>query len=1474
MTFSFLKVTSSLDEGSRRHVKDMKHHIVISEETAEEREIGSRDGPEGVIQRAERTEGESSNRTRGQATQHHEKKTGVAKPIALDDLFKQKSIKLGDPESEVRKVLLYGNPGSGKTCITRVVAHKWALGEMAQDFDAVYVVPVRDLNSTEYNGQKWTSPEEAISQICFSGGKHSLDSEDLVDQVELDLDDPSTMLMVDGLDEANDRAMELLSAVWDRSCKLLLLARPYNTRDVETRVDIRVECLGFDDEQLRDYIKSELSEDEAPRLIQFIEDSDALWEMAHTPATAHILCSLSKKHGTATEERRKRASIFQIYNDIVNSVWKRFEEKPTAGNVDKVEIFIDLEKIAFESLRKGLILIHESFVMKHATSKNAARTLKESGLLLSVLDDDQGHHFSHLTLQQYFAGKHIARILKQKGSEKERVTEFIQEEKYNQKHALTLSFATNALAQGRNKSALQQMLSLVDERPVEVLGIQHFFLKMRVLEASLEGTDESEMEYLLKDGQATKLVESARQLLKRTFDDVLIRKIVVQEFQQLSCVLEQCPQVLDGIIEEAKMTLAHTHYLTRKNKAKITDVLTLTKHSREQSDTIIKFLLQKTRKPGGMCNPEECIEKSSPVAEQLSHHVSTILPPMLKNCFDEDEDVRQAAISAIGSVVAASPQRAGDVLHTLVKGCMDEDSRVRQAAMSAIGSVVAASPQRAGDVLHTLVKGCSNENLCTRQAAMSAMGSVVAASPQRAGDVLPAVVNAGGAEYWHVRQSAMSAMGSVVAASPQLAGDVLHTLVKGCMDKESRVCQAAMSAMDSVVAASPQHAGDVLHTLVKGCKDEDSHVRQAAMSAMGSVVAASPQHAGDVLHTLVKGCKDEDSHVRQAAMSAMGSVVAASPQHAGDVLHTLVKGCGAEYWHVRQSAMSTIGSVVAASPQHAGDVLHTLVKGCKDEDSHVRQAAMSAMGSVVAASPQHAGDVLHTLVKGCGAEYWHVRQSAMSTIGSVVAASPQHAGDVLHTLVKGCKDEDSHVRQAAMSAMGSVVAASPQHAGDVLHTLVKGCGAEYWHVRQSAMSTIGSVVAASPQHAGDVLHTLVKGCKDEDSHVRQAAMSAMGSVVAASPQHAGDVLHTLVKGCKDEVWSVRRAAMSTIGNVVEAAPQHAGDVLPKMAAECSDDYLYVRRGPVDAINAVVDNLSYILSELLLLLKTGCEDNDFSVRQSAIEAVGKALRERQYLACHLLPMLASGCNDQDLFVRQTALEVICKVIIVAPDLAGGLLELLGGGCTDKVYFVRCTAIEVVGKVVGAAPHLADKLLPRLKKGQCDENIFVRLIAIEAVGSAVEAAPHLFGEVMPMLEKGCVDGHIDVRSKALKAIGGIVETAPHLVGELLPMLEKRFGKECFSVQRNPETTPREPSLDSITSPPSISALRNNLLLVFIGNAFTLNPLTQDNKVPIVLHAISSHEIGRWDRETLDRCLETLKTYFEEKFPGLLEYLVMRE
>ena len=1161
----------------RGHVKDMEHHVIVYEEIIEERRNEGREKQreeEGDV-----TEGESSTNHGGDnPNEYCKQKRKVATPVSMENLFTVRSLESGAGKSEIRRVLLHGNPGSGKTCLAKVVAHRWALGEMFQESKAIFVVPIRRLNLANVEGVRGKALEEMVTHVCFEQKRNDAEFEELNTQVNDALDMSSTLLIFDGLEEADDNAREILSEAKKRACRILILARPYNLRGIQTEVDCQFECLGFNDRHLRNYINKELQEHEASRLVYSLQQERGLWETAQTPVMAHILCSLSKKHGTSSKDRGKRASTLQIYNDVTGFVWKRFQERPKARTANKNVLFEDLEKIAFEALKNGQVLVERRTIERHVTTTNTLEFFKESGFLLLVQEGEQ-YQFPRFIFQEFFAGKFIARSLNNKRSDEERrVIKFIQEEKYNQKNALTLSFAMHAFAEGRGKLAFRELLSIVDEQPIEVLGIQHFLLRMRVLEAALEEATEDDLEDLLDDEKATKLVGTVRQLLERTPNDVLIRNIVVDEFQRLHRVLENFPQVFDGVIEEAKKPLECTHELSRMDMAKIKNVLQLIKNFPKQSDMIVQLVLQRAEEPDNWCNATERIRRFELIAEQL-----------------------------------------------------------------------------------------------------------------------------------------------------------------------------------------PQHNGDLLTMLGSQCFDEESDVRLAAMKAVGHVVEAVPAQADEVLQMFGRGCSDEDSNVRLAAMTAFGHVV-------------------------------------KAVPKHADEVLQIFVKGCSDEDSDVRLAAIRAVGYVVEASPHFAGDHLEMLERWCNDENWSVRWQALATIIAIVDDSPQVLSELLPMLKTRCADKN-------------------------------------FFVRQNATENIGKAFKEKQDLASQPLPILESRCNDQDFFVRQSAIEAVCDVVIAMPHLAGGLLNLLKRGCSDNVYFVRWTAIGAVGKVVGAMP-------------------------------------HLTDELLPILEEGSSDKDFFVRLKAIEAVGLSLGAAPQLVNELMPMLERGCLDENSDVRRQTLNAVGAALGAAlgaaPQLANELMPLLWRGCLDENSDVRRQTLNAVGAALSAAPQLANELMPLLERGCVDEHSDVRWHALKAVG----AASHLVGELMPLLERGRMDEHSDVRSNALKAIGEVVKTVLRLTGEMLPMSEKQYRNEHLFVHRTPKTTSSELRLNRVISQTSISALKKNLLIIFIRNPFTLDPQTRDKKVSFVLHAVSSHEIGGWDGETLDRCLKHLRKEFEEKFPGLFEKVTIKE
>ena len=1273
---SVLKVPSLFTPEVHRHVKDMEHHVVMYKEIVEKTRIERREDDE--------TEAESFTiQKRDDLKECCEKKNKVQIPISINDLFRPRSLQAGTDKSEIRKVLLCGNPGSGKTCISKAIAYKWALGEIMQEFKAIYVVPIRRLGIAEAEAVRGGKLEELVARMCFEKERSDDAFEELLEaQIKYNLDMSNTLLVLDGLDEAGYNAKALLTEAEERACKILVLTRPYNLQGIRTNVDCQFECLGLNDQQLRNFVYKELHQNDASRLVHSLEEVQGIWETAHTPMTAHILCSWWKEHGTAIEDQGKRASMFQIYGKMTDFVWKSFEEKSEARMADKNTIFSVLEKIAFEALRSGQILIEQGIVEGFTRPTNTSSFFKESGFLLLILEGQQ-YQFPHLTFQEYFAGRYIASSLRENGSneENQEVLQFIEEGKYNQKHALAISFAMNAFARGQSKFALQKMLLTVDKDPIEILGIQHFFLRMRVLEASLEETEENSLKDLLKDGQAIELAESARQLLERTFDDVLTREIVIENLQQVPRVLQEFPRVIQDTIGEVKKNLECSHNLTWMEMAKISDVLKLARHSSEQSNLIIQHVLQLVQESNSWCNSKEHIRRLSSIAEHMPQQASELLSTLVETCGNrKDENVLKIAMKTIGHIAAASPQHASKLLAVLEKACGDQSEDVRRLGIEAIGLVVAAAPQHAGEVLPTLKKACIDRSKDVRRVGIEAIGRIAAAAPQYADKILPTLEKACRSPFGDMCRLGIEAIGRIGAEAPQHAGEVLPTLEKACRDQSEYVRRLGIEATGLVVAAAPQHAGEFLLTLVETCGNrKDENVLKKAMKTIGHIAAASPQHANKLLAVLEKACGDQSKDVRRLGIEAIGHIGAEAPQYSSELLSMLAKRYADEDEDVCEIAMKTIGRIAAAAPQYADKILPTLEKACRSLSEDMCRLGIEATGLVVASAPQHAGKFLLMLE-----EYWnHIDTDAigrivLKAIGRVLVAAPQHAGKFLPMLAEAY--DDTAFCRTSMETVGRVLVAAPQHANKFLETLKIGCyrhvgQEEHWnseYSRQAAIKAIGHVVSVAPQYADEVLPVLEKVYLDyfEKTHVAQEAIEAIVCVSVAAPQHADHVLSTLAE-VRNNIY-LRLAAIKAIGRVVSAAPQHADKIPPMLAKACRDRFEDVRRVGIEAIGRIAIAAPQYADKILLMLAKACRDRSEDVRRVGIEAIGRiAIAAPQY-ADKILLMLAKACSDRSEDVRRVGIEAIGRIAIAAPQYAGEVMPTLTTACTENFEEVRFAA----------------------------------------------------------------------------------------------------------------------------------------------------------------------------------------------------------
>ncbi len=327
---------------------------------------------------------------------------------------------------------------------------------------------------------------------------------------------------------------------------------------------------------------------------------------------------------------------------------------------------------------------------------------------------------------------------------------------------------------------------------------------------------------------------------------------------------------------------------------------------------------------------------------------------------------RLAAVRVLREL--GEPAASEELLSALVARLRDEAASVRQAAAEALGQLGERAATEA--VLSDLLEALKDEEGDMRARAASTLGQLgerAATDP-----VLTGLLQALGDEDRSVRgraAEALALLGQRAATEPVLTG-LLHAL--GDEDISVRGHAACALAVRGEGAATER----VLTGLLDALGDEDRHVRASAASALLLLGEEGPTEP--VLTGLVHALSDEDIRVRGYAAYALA-----------------VRGEGAA----------------------AGPVLTGLVRRLRDDSTFPRLGAACALGWLgerAATEPVLTGllDTLEaeeTVVRGSAAD-------ALGLLGERAATEP-----VLSGLLQALGDEDAGVRWSAAGALANLV---------------------------------------------------------------------------------------------------------------------------------------------------------------------------------------------------------------------------------------------------------------------------------------------------------------------------------------------------------------------------------------------------------------------------------------------------------------------
>ena len=492
-------------------------------------------------------------------------------------------------KESIRKVLILGRAGIGKSTFCQYVTYRWAKGEIWPEYDLVVLLHLRKLTNDRYPPKKKYLAADLVEKEYFPFD--DLSNEDKKYFKE-QCNKGKVLWIMDGYDEFAQNIPEHLKDVFDDVCNKqhhVLTSRPYA---ISLPYDIKMEIVGFTDDNIAKYVGQffgQISTEmrnaslEGEKLLHFLRSNPSIWGIAHIPVNLELICSL----WTNTDSSKTTMfTMTRLYDNLTEWLCRRYlvrqgEKRKTITKqavykLCKTELQF-LEHLAFKAMENNEILL--STKLLEETENEIDQTLADYPQLLNIgilksydhqiigsqIETDKQHYFVHLSFQEHFAARHLLRILQSANNGKAR--DFINNHKYDQRFSLVFTFASGLLTQTDYKSATHLFWDTIKGEPLDLVGIRHLKLIIECVDESITLTLSPDTAPYLRDialwigiyarQENSVIIRHLSQSLKRTTS--LVNTSLIQEAFRL--FLEYEDPILQLNISQLLSTLSITNII-------------------------------------------------------------------------------------------------------------------------------------------------------------------------------------------------------------------------------------------------------------------------------------------------------------------------------------------------------------------------------------------------------------------------------------------------------------------------------------------------------------------------------------------------------------------------------------------------------------------------------------------------------------------------------------------------------------------------------------------------------------------------------------------------------------------------------------------------------------------------------------------------------------------------------------------------
>ena len=325
-----------------------------------------------------------------------------------------------EEREEPQFIMIEGAPGIGKSVLLREIAYRWGKQQLLQTFTLLLLVCLRDPIV-----QQATSISDLLLSFC-KGDRRAKEIAAMCSDYLFQNDGKHLLFLFDGFDEFPEHLREnsLIGDIINRNvlplCGLVVSSRPHASVSLRKQATIKVDILGFTEEERSHYIEKSLKgqPQSIEKLTCYLQDHLTISNLCLVPFNIVILLFL---HEMGIPLPSDSSSLYHHF--ICLTICRHLAKSgcPLKNNIKQLadlpepysKIVKQLSKLALQALNNNqLVFTYEEIEAACPDVVTTPEAINGFGLLqavqhFSLTGKTMTFNFLHLTIQEYLAANYI-----------------------------------------------------------------------------------------------------------------------------------------------------------------------------------------------------------------------------------------------------------------------------------------------------------------------------------------------------------------------------------------------------------------------------------------------------------------------------------------------------------------------------------------------------------------------------------------------------------------------------------------------------------------------------------------------------------------------------------------------------------------------------------------------------------------------------------------------------------------------------------------------------------------------------------------------------------------------------------------------------------------------------------------------------------------------------------------------------------